>query len=212
MNLEDTILFAVRLYSASSKRMKRTSRKEPSGETISERNKAGIVLLAIIFLVATVATMYMGSMPENYMLSVGDTSPYDIVAPRSIADSTLTEQRALEAKAQVPDRMVTSDQINEQVLADVKQFIAIFEEKREQLYVPIEIQSTLTPFSEQDSAVTPTIETDERELQATRTPDDEEMQSSLSGVLSKSIQILGIASHRMMPGRYCPLVFRVFSE
>lgn len=91
-------------------------------------------LLMPLLLLSMVVTIYYGSIPPKYNLAVGDSSPYDIVATRSIRDQAATDLRAAKAAADVNNVVVRS----ESIVADVlKQFDQIFDSlaaKRWEIY------------------------------------------------------------------------------
>ena len=89
-----------------------------------------LVMLSIGLLVAVMLAVYTGSIPQKYSLKPGDASPLDISAPRSIRDKAETDLRAAVAAANVPDVMLRSEQITNQVRADVTLFFSIVSELR----------------------------------------------------------------------------------
>lgn len=73
--------------------------------------RAITVLLMPALLFSAVAAIYYGSIPEKYPLTVGDSSPYDITAPRSIRDKAATDIRATKAAADVEIVVIRSESI-----------------------------------------------------------------------------------------------------
>ncbi len=73
--------------------------------------RAITVLLMPALLISAVAAIYYGSIPEKYPLAVGDSSPYDITAPRSIRDKAATDLRANKAAADVEIVVIRSESI-----------------------------------------------------------------------------------------------------
>lgn len=78
--------------------------------------------MAAILVFTVMLAVYSGSIPQKFSLKIGDASPYDISAPRSIRDKTETDLRAAKAAANVADVMLRSDQISADVNASVVKF------------------------------------------------------------------------------------------
>ena len=78
--------------------------------------------LATILTFTVMLAVYSGSIPQKFSLKIGDASPYDISAPRSIRDKTETDLRAAKASANVADVMLRSEQISADVNATVGSF------------------------------------------------------------------------------------------
>ncbi|MEA4888340.1 MAG: HDIG domain-containing protein [Clostridiaceae bacterium] len=93
------------------------------------RKFLGILTSAALILVVLLI-VYTGSIPEKYRLMPGDASPYDITAPRSIRNKTVTNLRAAEASAGVADVMLRSEQIATEVKTKVEQFYTIVDADR----------------------------------------------------------------------------------
>lgn len=91
------------------------------------------VAINLLFVFAAVAiiigTVYYGSTPRQYDLQVGDISPYDISAPRDIADEAETVRRALAEMSQVPNIMLRSESRSEESRERVRSLIALVQEK-----------------------------------------------------------------------------------
>lgn len=97
------------------------------------RNIGRYAILMLLFaIVCTV--LYIGSRPLTYSLNVGDTSPYDIVAPRTAVDTVQTEQRALDAYAQVATTWMRSEPYSNNILARMRNVLQAADEKRTELY------------------------------------------------------------------------------
>ena len=90
----------------------------------AQLQRAVTILLVPILLLSLVATIYYGSIPEKYDLTVGDSSPYDIVAPRSVRDQAATDLRAAKAAAEVTSVVVRSDEL---VLSVMTRFDQVFD-------------------------------------------------------------------------------------
>ena len=78
--------------------------------------------LAAILIFTVMLAVYSGSIPQKFSIKIGDASPFDISAPRSIRDKTETDLRAAKAAANVADVMLRSDQISADVNASVNRF------------------------------------------------------------------------------------------
>ena len=105
---------------------------------VSLRSKRFLTALLIaLTLIASMSIVYFGSIPRTYDLNVGDTSLYDIVAPRAIVDETETERRAREAMTLVPSVMMRSEEKSAASLSAVSMFRSLVDERRAELY-PLE--------------------------------------------------------------------------
>ncbi|HHU04237.1 MAG TPA: HDIG domain-containing protein [Fastidiosipila sp.] len=105
---------------------------------VSLRSKRFLTALLIaLTLIASMIIVYFGSIPRTYDLNVGDTSLYDIVAPRAIVDETETERRAREAMTLVPSVMMRSEEKSAASLSAVSMFRSLVDERRAELY-PLE--------------------------------------------------------------------------
>ncbi|MBP5493151.1 MAG: HDIG domain-containing protein [Clostridiales bacterium] len=67
-----------------------------------------LCLLAVLLI----AIVYIGSLPQRYNVTQGQSSDYDITATRSVTDSYETERRALLAKTEVSPIYVISDEVS----------------------------------------------------------------------------------------------------
>lgn len=97
------------------------------------RNVGKIATLVVLFAMV-LALLYFGSRPLTYNLNAGDTSPYDIVAPRNAVDTAKTEQRALDAYAQVPTTWMRSEPYSKNIISRMQNILAALAEKRTELY------------------------------------------------------------------------------
>ncbi len=91
-------------------------------------------LLVPLLLLSAVAAIYYGSIPEKYPLTVGDTSPFDITASRSIRDKAATDQRASKAAADVAIVVVRSDAIVTDVMGRFDLFFDLLAAKRQEIF------------------------------------------------------------------------------
>ncbi|MDD4540901.1 MAG: HDIG domain-containing protein [Eubacteriales bacterium] len=91
-------------------------------------------LLIVLTLIAIVVVVFFGSIPRTYDLEVGDTSMYDITAPRGIVDEAETERRAREAMTLVPTVMMRSEEKSAASLSAVTLFRTMVDERRAELY------------------------------------------------------------------------------
>lgn len=98
------------------------------------KNKRILILLFILVLSGTLALLYFGSRPERYDLTINTVSPYDIEAPRSVVDKNSSHQRALDAKAHVPDVFSRSEENSLKSLNRVENFLKIISKERDKLY------------------------------------------------------------------------------
>lgn len=81
-------------------------------------------IIALLIAVSMILFVYYASIPKKYDLAVGDASPYDITAKRSIRDMTETDLRAQNAAAQVPDVMLRSTVISDTVRSNIDIFFS----------------------------------------------------------------------------------------
>lgn len=88
------------------------------------------ILVSPLLLLSVILSIYLGSIPEKYLLQPGDASPYDITAPKSIRNLAETEQRAQEASAQVANVLLRSEQIVQEVGEHVELFLALADQQR----------------------------------------------------------------------------------
>lgn len=91
-------------------------------------------LLVPVLLIIAVAAIYYGSIPEKYPLTVGDTSPYDISASRSIRDKSATDQRANKAAADVEIVVVRSEAIVAEVMGRFDLFFDQLAARRTEIF------------------------------------------------------------------------------
>ena len=92
------------------------------------------VLSALVAVLIMIAAVYYGSTPRQYDLHVGDISPYDIAAPRDIADEAETMRRALAEMSQVPNIMLRSEERSDASRERVRSLIVMVQEIRDALY------------------------------------------------------------------------------
>ncbi len=92
------------------------------------------ILLIPLLLLSMVATIYYGSIPEKYELSIGDSSPFDIAATRSIRDQAATDLRAAKAAADVANVVVRSENVVLEVMTLFDQVFDSIAAKRWELY------------------------------------------------------------------------------
>lgn len=110
-----------------------------------------IVFLSLLGLAALVLFLYYASIPEKYELKVGDASPYDINAQRSIPDQAETELRARKAAADVPNVMLRSQAVSERVRGSIDAFFAEIDAIRAKA-LPV-----VTPAVDPTPELTPTM-------------------------------------------------------
>lgn len=103
----------------------------------------GTALALLVFL-----AVYTGSIPEKFRLQPGDSSPFDIIAPRSIEDRAATDLRAAKASAAVEDVMLRSEQTAKEVKAKVARFFEIVTDQRRS-----SLQPTAAPTPQPTSAL-----------------------------------------------------------
>ncbi|HHU07615.1 MAG TPA: HDIG domain-containing protein [Clostridiaceae bacterium] len=154
-----------------------------------------VLTMAILLLMIFVFTIsiYVGSMPENYDLNVGDISDYDINAPRAIADKIETQRRAAQAQAEIQTVMMRSEQASAAAISNVNRFIDLVSARRDAIYL-VQLPDTETPDSEGEDAQGRPGEDDPDPIEGNnlRQPTETEIQISASTLISELDQTLGI--------------------
>lgn len=101
----------------------------------------------ILISVGILASMYYGSLPAKFILKVGDASPYDINATRSVKDMQATILKANQASLYVKDVMLVNQLKNDENKRKISAFFTLATTVRE------EITATENPITvEQASA------------------------------------------------------------
>lgn len=140
------------------------------------RNVPKYLTLFVLFCVFC-GIIYFGSRPVTYQVSVGDTSPYDIEAPRTAIDEAKTEQRATEARANVLPIWMRSESYSNNLLARVNNVLTTIETERAELYGLPQARTVVEALEETEEEG-PTLAT------PTRTPSDAELQLAVSSLIS----------------------------
>lgn len=104
-------------------RARSLTRPQPSARHSAIRILFVLLLAAAVFGVAFL--LYLGSSVQRYDLEVGDISPQDIAAPRSIPDEATTRTRADQAAAAVPDILVHDSQAAERNVVRTNRFFTV---------------------------------------------------------------------------------------
>ena len=139
-------------------------------------------LLVVLTLLMITIIVYFGSIPRTYDLALGDTSLFDITAPRAIVDVAETERRAREAMTLVPSVMMRSEEKSSASLSALSLFISMVDEKRLELYPNERTDSTINEGNDNgNSTVVPT-----------RRPSESTIQLAASSLISGLDQNLGI--------------------
>ena len=139
-------------------------------------------LLAVLTLLVITIIVYFGSIPRTYDLELGDTSLFDITAPRAIVDVAETERRAREAMTLVPTVMMRSEEKSASSLSALKLFTSMVDEKRLELY-PTEQASSSLDDDKDNNGLT---------IVPTRRPSESTIQLAASSLISGLDQNLGI--------------------
>ena len=103
---------------------------------------AALLIIGMVFLILFV---YYASRPEKYTLAIGDASPYDIVAQRSIRDKTETDLRAQKAAAEVVPVMLRSVATSDKVRFNVEAFFNEVDAIRASATIPPAAEPGSTP-------------------------------------------------------------------
>ncbi|NLC89678.1 MAG: HDIG domain-containing protein [Clostridiaceae bacterium] len=139
-------------------------------------------LFAVLTLLVIAIIVYFGSIPRTYDLALGDTSLFDITAPRAIVDVAETERRAREAMTLVPSVMMRSEEKSASSLSALKLFKTMVDEKRLELY-PTEQANSSVDNSQSNGGTT---------IVPTRRPSESTIQLAASSLISGLDQNLGI--------------------
>lgn len=91
------------------------------------------LIISVITFIITFIIILNGAIPKRYKLSVGMLSPYDIIAPRDIENTILTEQKAIEAANNVPPEVIRKNSVPIEVLNDVDSFFTFIESARKKM-------------------------------------------------------------------------------
>ncbi len=91
-------------------------------------------LFIIIIAAGIVLSTYYVSIPPKYDLKVGQASPYDINAIRSVVDTTATLQRAAQAAADVRDVLTVDTAVAPACIADIGKLLEQAAAVRKQYY------------------------------------------------------------------------------
>ena len=156
-----------------------------------DRRKMRLAINALFVFLALAVIMvavYYGSTPRQYDLQIGDISPYDISAPRDIADEAETVRRALEEMSNVPNIMLRSQERSEESRESVRSLINLVQEKREDLYRE-PIVEVYPPINEEGQEGEEPRETEETRQ---RRPDNKEIELTVSSLISNVDQSIGV--------------------
>ncbi len=155
-----------------------------------KQSKARIAINLLFILSAlaiiTVA-IYLGATPRQYDLQIGDISPYDIAAPRDIADEAETERRALTEMSQVPNIMIRSEDKSEESRERIRSLISLIREKRDALYKEPVVEVEPAPGEEGQESPE-----EGKSPDRTRRPDNQEIELAISSLISAIDQSLGL--------------------
>ncbi len=145
------------------------------------------LLFILIALVVITVAVYLGATPRQYDLQVGDISPYDIAAPRDIADEAETERRALAEMSQVPNIMIRSEDKSEASRERIRGLIALIREKRDLLYKEPVVEVEPVPGEDGQES-----NEEGKASDRTRRPDSQEIELAISSLISALDQSLGL--------------------
>lgn len=90
-----------------------------------QRILIGIVTIAVAFII-----IENGAIPKKYRLNLGQSSNYDITAPRDVENKLKTIELAKAASEAVPPVMIRMDNVPIDILNTVSQFLTTVEEAR----------------------------------------------------------------------------------
>lgn len=98
-------------------------------------------IISLVTISAVVFSLYYVSLPEKYTFSIGDASPYDINAVRTVNDMQETLIRANDAAAQVEDVMIRNESVKENSLNSIDVYFSQAEKIREKYHSIEETES-----------------------------------------------------------------------
>ncbi|HZK29547.1 MAG TPA: HDIG domain-containing protein [Clostridia bacterium] len=155
------------------------------------RKRTRIVInaaFALLAVAAMVMTVYLGATPRQFDLQIGDISPYDIAAPRDIADEAETVRRALVEMSHVQNVMIRSEEKSDASHAMIQSLLAQVQEKRDALYKEVIIQVEPEPGSSESPGEGTQNPPEERP----RRPDSQEIGLAVSSLISSIDQSLDV--------------------
>lgn len=94
-----------------------------------------ILTLAISFVI-----IYNGTMPKRYKISLGDTSKYDIDAPRDVENKVKTKQNRIDAGNSVPPVTREINRASIEVINAADDFMSLVESARKEVEKRLEVQ------------------------------------------------------------------------
>ena len=104
-------------------RMKAINKEIPQKVMFRIRNRTiQRVLAALVTVIIAVFIIESGATPKKYRLEVGESSKYDITAPRDIVNVLLTEKLAKETADKVPPVMERLDDVPIDIINSANEF------------------------------------------------------------------------------------------
>ena len=91
------------------------------------------VLIGLITVIIAVIIVENGAAPKKYRLESGESSKYDITAPRDIVNVMLTEKMAMEAAEKIPPVMQRLDDVPIDIINGVNEFTDHIEKARQNI-------------------------------------------------------------------------------
>jgi len=114
--------------------LKAVNRKSRKNVLSGFKNKAiQRFIIGLITVLAAVVIVENGAAPKKYRLEAGESSKYDITAPRDIVNVMLTEKLAEEAAANVPPVMVRLDDVPIDIINAVNECLDLIESARQKM-------------------------------------------------------------------------------
>ena len=113
--------------------MKAVNKKKSRRGVLSGLKNKAIQRFIVGLITVTIAAVIVenGAAPKKYRLEVGESSKYDITAPRDIVNVLLTEKLASEAASNVPPVMVRLDDVPIDIINTLNEFIDYIESARQ---------------------------------------------------------------------------------
>lgn len=97
--------------------------------------------IGIITIVLAIVIIQNGAAPKKYKLELGQSSPYDITAPRDIENRLKTEELADAAANAVPPVMIRLDNVPLDILNETDMFFTTIEETRKSVEKSLQDQN-----------------------------------------------------------------------
>ncbi len=120
---------------------------------IFDSKKVQKILILFFTVSAAFFIVLNGATPIKYDLKLGDTSPYDITAPRDIENTLKTEEKARQAAAAVPPVIERHDNVPVKVISNADDYFTNIEELRTGILKNLQAMGIQKDTEEYDAAL-----------------------------------------------------------